>query len=58
MSSTDEEVEASTLEKFYPNFWVQLQITWFFTLTFIKQTMTPPKYSEGIFNLVYTYLFI
>ena len=57
-SSTDEEVEDSTLEKFYPNFWAQLQITWFFTLTFIKQTMTPPKYSEGsIFNFILTYLF-
>ena len=57
-SSTDEEVEDSTLEKFYPNFWAQLQITWFFTLTFIKQTMTPPKYSEGsIFNFILIYLF-
>ena len=57
-SSSDEEVEDSTLEKFYPNFWAQLQITWFFTLTFIKQTMTPPKYSEGsIFNFILTYLF-
>ena len=56
-SSSDEEVEDSTLEKFYPNFWAQLQITWFFTLTFIKQTMTPPKYSEGsIFNVILIYL--
>ena len=58
-SSTDEEVEASTLEKFYPNFWAQLQITWFFTLTFIKQTITRHQSTvKGVFLTLHLLIYL